>query len=102
VAETGGIQVRTVLRGGAAEHAGFAPGDEWLAIECTEGAAAPSAWRIQRLDDISIYAPPGALVTALVARDRRLLRLPLRLPRGVTTWRLTVRDAGLAAPWLQG
>ena len=102
VAETAGIQVRTVLRGGAAEQAGFAPGDEWLAIECAEGAAAPSAWRIQRLDDIGIYAPPGALVTALVARDRRLLRLPLRLPRGVTTWRLTVRDAGLAAPWLQG
>jgi len=32
-------------------------------------------------------------VLALVARDKRLLRLPLDLPTGATTWRL-VRPAG--------
>jgi hypothetical protein len=35
-------------------------------------------------------------VTALVARDRRLLRLPLTLPADATTWRLAVRDAAAA------
>ena len=35
-------------------------------------------------------------MTALVARDRRLLRLPLSLPSGETTWRL-VPATGKAA-----
>jgi hypothetical protein len=37
---------------------------------------------------------------ALVARDRRLLRLELHLPAAATTWRLVLRDAALAQPWL--
>jgi hypothetical protein len=36
----------------------------------------------------------------VVARDRRLLRLDLALPAAVTTWRLVLRDAALAKPWL--
>jgi len=101
VAETQGIQVRTVLRGGAAEQAGFTAGDEWLGIECGQGASV-SRWRILRLDDLPSYAAPGTRVTAVVARDRRILHLPLLLPGGVTTWRLAVRDAARVAAWLGG
>jgi hypothetical protein len=39
-------------------------------------------------------------VVALVTRDRRVLRLTLRLPQGQTTWRLAVRDAKQIARWL--
>jgi predicted metalloprotease with PDZ domain len=99
VSEANGIQVRTVLRGGAAEQAGFAAGDEWLGITCGTGQAATS-WRMQRLEDLAPYAAPGTQVVALVARDRRMLQLPLQLPRGVTTWRLVPRDATLLGAWL--
>jgi predicted metalloprotease with PDZ domain len=85
VAETGGaIQVKAVLRGGAAENA-----PAWPAA--TNGWAWKSAgegWRLAKLDDLPLYAGQHKSVTALVARDRRLLRLPLTLPRRVTTWRL--------------
>ncbi len=100
VAEHGvGIQVKTVLRGGAAEHAGFAAGDEWLAIEVGRGRLA-RGWRLTRLDDLVLYAGTARSVTALVARDRQMLRLELRLPQGQTTWRLAVRDAKQVARWL--
>lgn len=100
VAEHGaGIQIKAVLRGGAAERAGFAAGDEWLAIEVRRGRVA-SGWRLTRLDDLALYAGTARSVTALVARDRRMLRLELRLPQGQTTWRLAVRDAKQLAHWL--
>lgn len=99
VAESNGIRIKTVLRGGAAESAGFAAGDEWLGIE--QGAKSPgAAWRLMRLDDLLLYAAPNRPMTALVARDRRLLRLQLRLPKAVTTWRLAVRDSKQMAAWL--
>ena len=55
-----------------------------------------------RLEDLAHYVAPGSAVTALVARDRRLLRLRLLLPRTATTWRLTVRDGPQLARWLAG
>ena len=63
------------------------------------GSAARS-WRLTRLDDLALYAGPARSVTALVARDRQLLRLVLRLPQDQTTWRLAVRDATRVAGWL--
>jgi len=99
VLESGGIHVKTVLRGGIAEQAGFAAGDEWLGIECGDGSA-PSAWRLLRLDDLAQYVAPGSALTALVARDKRLLRLPMVVPRSVTTWRLAVRDSKQLGGWL--
>jgi predicted metalloprotease with PDZ domain len=96
VTETGGsIQVKTVLRGGAGEMAGLAANDEWLGVE-----VAGSGWRLAKLDDLLLYAGDHRKVTALVARDRRLLRLELNLPAAVTTWRLVLRDAARAQPWL--
>ena len=99
VADGPSIQIKSVLRGGAAEQAGFCAGDEWLGVEVGSGAAA-QAWRLNRLDDLPLYAGTHSRLKALVARDKRLLRLPLVLPSGVTTWRLSVRDSQAVARWL--
>jgi predicted metalloprotease with PDZ domain len=95
VTETSALQIKQVLRGGAAEQAGLAANDEWLGVE-----VAGSTWRMTKLDDLLLYAGPHRKVTALVARDRRVLRLDLTLPATSTTWRLVLRDAALAQPWL--
>jgi predicted metalloprotease with PDZ domain len=95
VAETSGIQLKTVLRGGAAEQAGMAANDEWLGVE-----VAGAAWRLNKLEDLLLYAGTHRKLAALVARDRRILRLELNLPAAATTWRLVLRDAVLVQPWL--
>ena len=95
VAESSGVQIKTVLRGGVAEQAGLAANDEWVGVE-----VAGTGWRLAKLDDLMLYAGSHKKVTALVARDRRLLRLELNLPASVTTWRLVLRDPGRAQPWL--
>jgi predicted metalloprotease with PDZ domain len=102
VAENNGVQVKTVLRGGVAEKAGFAAGDEWLGVEpVTRAGAAPAGgWRMNRLDDLNLYAGSAKKVTALIARDQRLLRLELTLPPAMSTWRLVVKDAALLERWL--
>ena len=76
VTENHSVQIKTVLRGGLAEQAGMTAGDEWLGVE-VQG----QGWRISRLDDLSFYAGAHTAVTAIVARDGRLLRLPLELPQ---------------------
>ena len=94
----GGISIKVVLDGGPAAQAGMAAGDEWLGIELPprRGAPAipPAAWRLMRVDDVPLYAGATRRVTALVARDKRLLRLPLALPRQTTTWRLLAPSGG--------
>jgi predicted metalloprotease with PDZ domain len=110
VSEAQGLQVKTVLRGGIAEKAGFAAGDEWLALEpaVKSGAAArgvtpPSiGWRMSRLDDLLACAGAAKKVVALVSRDKRLLRLELAMPPPLTTWRLVVQDAAKLDQWLAG
>ena len=97
VQEAQGVFVKTVLSGGAAQKAGFAAGDEWLGVETLKP---PSAWRMQRLDDLLLYAGTAKKVTALVSRDKRLLRLELTLPPPATTWRLAVKDAAKVDAWL--
>jgi predicted metalloprotease with PDZ domain len=94
--DTGGtLQVKTVLRGGPAEQAGMAANDEWLGIE-----VAGAGWRIKKIDDLPLYLGNHRRFVAIVSRDRRLLRLDLSLPPSVTAWRLALRDAALAQPWL--
>jgi hypothetical protein len=110
VSEAQGVLVKTVLRGGVAERAGFAPGDEWLGLEPVEKSKnktksnAPgsiaSGWRISRLDDLLLYAGDAKKVIALVSRDKRLLRLELGMPPALTTWRLAVQDAVKIEQWL--
>jgi len=106
VTESQGVQIKTVLRGSAAEQAGFAAGDEWLGLEQASGPAAGTArvaeagWRMTRLDDLMLYAGDSAQVTALVARDKRLMRLELTLPPATTTWRLAVKNEARLNDWL--
>jgi len=94
VTETQGIVLKNVLRGGAAEQAGLAAGDEWIGVEVAGGA-----WRLGKLDDLLLYAGTHRKVTAIVSRDRRLLRLELAIPATVTTWRLVLRDPARAQTW---
>jgi predicted metalloprotease with PDZ domain len=99
VSETRGIQIKTVLRGGAAEQAGFGAGDEWLGVELGSGKAR-SGWRLHKLDDLLLYAGGRSRVQALVARDQRLLQLSLSLPPAVHTWRLSIGDPQKLTRWL--
>ena len=107
VSETQGLHIKTVLRGGAAEQAGFAAGDEWLGLEpagkVTARAALPTdaGWRMSRLDDLALYAGTAKNVIALISRDKRLMRLELTLPPALTTWRLAVKDAARVNDWLE-
>jgi predicted metalloprotease with PDZ domain len=107
VAESSGVvQVKVVLRGGAAEQAGFCVGDEWLAV----GSKASDLWRLSKLDDLALYVheragKPTAL-QALVSRDKRLYTLKLSLPTAersdLATWVLRAGDAAKVDAWLAG
>jgi len=99
--EGAGIQIKTVLRGSAAERAGFAAGDEWLGVETGSGKSL-SCWRLDKLDDLALYAGTSSKLTALVARDKRIFNLPLTLPAAGSAWTLAVRDKKLAGQWLNG
>ena len=103
VAEDNGITLKVVLDGGAAAEAGLAAGDEWLGVELpAEKPGTPVAWRLTRLDELPLYAGAARRVTALVARDKRLLRLSLALPEKSTTWRLAPTDSSTEAPTWPG
>ena len=54
------------------------------------------------MDDVLLYAGRASQLTALVSRDRQLLRLPLSLPKAKdhATWRLAIQDSHKVAAWL--
>ncbi|MDT8989722.1 peptidase M61 [Curvibacter sp. APW13] len=93
-----GVMVRQVLRGGAAEAAGFCAGDEWLAV--APKSRPDDLWRLSALADLPLYASERDLI-ALVHRDRRVLKLPLRLPPDATQPRLTLKDSAALHRWLE-
>lgn len=93
------LMIKTVLRGSAAEQAGFAAGDEWLAIELGRGRAA-TVWRMSRLDDLLLYLGTTRRLQAWVSRDKRVFKLELVLPGPATTLRLSVSDNQRASQWL--
>jgi predicted metalloprotease with PDZ domain len=105
VTETHGIQIKTVLHGGIAQQAGLCAGDQWLGIELPASRGRQAcAWRLMRLDELPLYAGSAQRLTALIERDRQLLRLPVDL-RGLsqeTTWRLSISDEKRVQAWLQG
>lgn len=86
-----GLQVRAVQRGSAAEAAGLAAGDEILGAD---------GWRLRRFDDLLQWVAPGAPFTLLLARDQRLLSLPMQLPpapaAGTVSLLLDERASGAA------
>jgi predicted metalloprotease with PDZ domain len=100
VSEEHGIQIKQVLNGSPAHQAGFAPGDEWLGLEVSGQNA--SAWRLKKLDDVLLYARSAKKVTALISRDRRLLRLTLTLPqdKAAGSWRLSMDAPAKVKAWL--
>jgi len=90
-----GVKVTAVLRGGAAERAGLAAGDELLAVE---------GWRLRRLDDAAAALPKASAAQLLVSRDQRVFTLALaeRAGRGGDAVQGAVQlavdeDAGAAA-----
>jgi predicted metalloprotease with PDZ domain len=102
VSENGGLMLKNVLRGGAAEASGMAAGDEWLGIEFApaQRGAEVEAWRVRKLDEVAMLRGHRTQLTALVSRDGRLLRCPLTWPGEEQAVRLSVGDAQRLAPWL--
>jgi predicted metalloprotease with PDZ domain len=96
VKESGGLFIQQVLRGGAGEKAGFAAGDEWLAVQ-TEG----EPWRLHTLEELTLYTGKSKKVVAWIARDKRLLNLHLTLPAPTQAVRLSVRDVVAVNKWLE-
>jgi len=95
VDDSNGLRLRNVLRGGAAEAAGLAAGDEWLAVE-----RGGDTWRVRRLDDVALHArglPAGEPLMCWVARDGRVLRCPLWWPAPAATVQLQPAPADAAA-----
>ncbi len=91
VQENHSVQIKTVLRGGAAEQAGMMAGDEWLAVE-----ADGQRWRISKLDDVQLYAAGSNQLTAWVARDQQILQLTLN--PGKLLAKAASEDADSASP----
>jgi len=93
----GSVQVKAVLRGSAAEQAGFAAGDEWLGLEV--GARGQLGhWRVNKLGDVPELLGKERKALALVSRDKQLLRLPLVVPQQSTVWRLEA-SPGRSSGW---
>ena len=99
VQESHSVLIKQVLRGGLAEQAGMMAGDEWYGIEI-----AGQGWRLGKLEELAMYVPQGTTsITALVARDRQLLRLTLPLPQAsapLSNYKLRVQDEAAVNRWL--
>jgi predicted metalloprotease with PDZ domain len=93
-----GVLIKVVLRGGAAERAGLASGDEWLGLEVGPRGQGGS-WRLNKLDELKVLLGTEKTFTAWVSRDKRLLRLTVRLPAKSVTWRLVVPADRKAGQW---
>jgi predicted metalloprotease with PDZ domain len=96
VTESGGVRIKTVMRHSVAEQAGLSAGDEWLGVH-TSGKT-PEGWRIRKLDDITALLGKPKTFTALVARDQRLLQLPVKLGAPVSVWKLKA-ESDRASRW---
>jgi predicted metalloprotease with PDZ domain len=99
VKEANGVHIQQVLRGGVAEKAGFASGDEWVAVQAGS-AKASGPWRLQALDDLMLYCGNAKKVIATIARDKQLIDLTLSMPKPSLAVRLSVRDVAAVARWL--
>jgi predicted metalloprotease with PDZ domain len=106
VAEAQGVvQIKAVLRGGAAEKAGMAAGDEWWAVASTK-VNSPT-WRLKKLEELALLLGNDKKAKATISRDQKVFELPLSIPSDVHTWRLSaVTTQGTAtsrtSKWLDG
>jgi predicted metalloprotease with PDZ domain len=92
-----GVQIKAVLHGSAAEHAGLAARDEWLGVEVGAQGQGGS-WRVNKLAEVPELLGKERKFTALVSRDRQLLRLPFTVPQQSSVWRLEAAK-NRTAPW---
>ncbi len=97
--QSSSLIIQQVLRSSPAEKAGFASGDEWLAVQAAN-ASPPIWWRVQQIDDIALYCANSTQIMALISRQKRLQTLTLMLPSAGTASQLSIRDASLVARWL--
>ncbi len=98
----GTVRIKTVLRGGAAEEAGMASGDEWLGVEwAADGTHPAEAWRLNSLETLPRWLGSRTDFTALISRDQRLLRCPVRLRKVEQVLRLSAAPATLKSDWLK-
>lgn len=97
-----GVSLKNVLRGGAAEAAGMAAGDEWLGIEfdARQPDMPAEAWRIHKLEQVPLLRGQRQRLVALLAREQRLLRCTLDWPAESKTLSLSPGDTALLAAWL--
>jgi len=107
-----GIIVKTVLSNSVAEKAGFAPGDEWLGIELSQGNSTKNqqlSWRIHKIEDLSLHVgdvSQNKSFNALVARDMKLLKLPLQKRntkqaiKAPLLWRFEIQDSKRLHQWI--
>jgi predicted metalloprotease with PDZ domain len=83
-----GVQVKSVLLGGAAAAAGLCAGDELLAVD---------GWRIRRLDDARQWVAEGQACELLVVRQQRVRSLRLK-PLAAPTFERSVTLAPQVQP----
>lgn len=106
VAEAQGVvQIKAVLRGGAAEKAGMAAGDEWWAVASSK-VKSPT-WRLKKLEDINLLLGNDKKAKATISRDQKVFELDLSIPSDVFTWRLSAAptlgaSASRTSAWLDG
>jgi S1-C subfamily serine protease len=99
------VQIKAVLRGGAAEKAGMAAGDEWWAVASSKVKS--TSWRLKKLEDLSLILGNEKKAKATVTRDQKVFLLDLSIPSDVHTWRLSYTNSDLAhkartSAWLDG
>jgi predicted metalloprotease with PDZ domain len=99
------VQIKAVLRGGAAEKAGMAAGDEWWAV--TSSKAKATTWRLKKLEDLTLILGNEKKAKATITRDQKVFVLDLSVPTDVHTWRLSYTNSDLAhkartSAWLDG
>lgn len=97
--ENPNIVITQVLFGSAASKAGFSPQDEWYGVALKNGKQ-KSQWRLQKIDDLELYASPNKTVQALVARDKRLIELELSIPARQSVAKLSTNNLSQVQQWL--
>lgn len=100
----GPLIIKQVLRGGPAHVCGLCPGDEWLGLEVpSKSSANKEAWRMQKIEDWSLFVQDQKEVTLIISRDKRILHIPMKTANmnQTTTPRLLPKDMELISKWLK-
>ncbi len=98
------LVIKQVLDGGIAHKAGLCEGDEWLGIEIIsrKKGGKNQSWRINKLEDIQLYAGDQRFINALISRDKKinLVRVDLKDLYNIKTLRLIQTDPVHLSTWL--